>query len=314
MTTEPHTARPAALEALLRHAIDYAGLFPPAQLDMRDAVERYETYLASSDRWALGRFVVPASRLDELAATAASSSGARGQERSLGGAPWRLSVLVGTDVAADADRIRSFDAHHGAAATGWRARVESVELRASTADAIRSGLAAVGDSFERYVEIPVTTDPTPLVQAIGAAGARAKVRTGGTSPEAFPAVEDLVRFLAACVARNVPFKATAGLHHPLRGDYALTYDPGSPRGTMYGFLNVLLAAALLRAGAGEDAARRALVERDPGRVSFDEHGVTYDGRRVSLDDVLAVRESAMTSFGSCSFREPLDDLTRHGLL
>jgi hypothetical protein len=58
------------LRTLLAHAIDYAGLFPPAQLDMPGAVAEYESYLASSDAWALGRFVVPAARLRELAAAA----------------------------------------------------------------------------------------------------------------------------------------------------------------------------------------------------------------------------------------------------
>lgn len=314
MTTEHRTAPPAALEALLRNAIDYAGLFPPAQLDMRAAVSQYTAHLGSRDRWALGRFVVQASRLDELAATAASPLGAPGEEGSLGSVPWRLSALLGNDIAADMDRVRAFNAQHGDGASGWRARVESIEVRAATPEAIASALRTISESFERYVEIPITADPTPLVQAIGASGASAKVRTGGTSADAFPSVDDLARFLAACVASDVPFKATAGLHHPLRGDYRLTYDPGSPYGTMYGFLNVLLAAALLRAGAGEAMARQALVEADPHAVRFDERGVTYAGHRVSLDGVLAARDSAMTSFGSCSFREPLDDLTALGML
>ncbi|MDF2772824.1 MAG: hypothetical protein K0S86_2319, partial [Geminicoccaceae bacterium] len=62
--------RAAPIRMLLRDAVDYAGLFPPAQLDMPGAVAEYAAYLASADAWALGRFVVPAARLDEMAATA----------------------------------------------------------------------------------------------------------------------------------------------------------------------------------------------------------------------------------------------------
>ena len=40
-------------------------------------------------------------------------------------------------------------------------------------------MRVVPDDVERYVEIPITADPTPLVRAIGEAGAFAKVRTGG---------------------------------------------------------------------------------------------------------------------------------------
>ena len=46
--------------------VDYAGLFPPAGLDMRAAVGNYARYAAGPWAWALGRFIVPVSRLEEL--------------------------------------------------------------------------------------------------------------------------------------------------------------------------------------------------------------------------------------------------------
>ena len=63
----------ATLRAMMRRLVDYAGLFPPAELSMSDATARYSTYLRSSDAWMLGRFVVPLERLDELAACAEPS-------------------------------------------------------------------------------------------------------------------------------------------------------------------------------------------------------------------------------------------------
>jgi hypothetical protein len=296
------------LRTLLAHAIDYAGLFPPAQLDMPGAVAEYESYLASSDAWALGRFVVPAARLRELAAAAGDAPsnplGSRQGER-------RLSVVLGADLAADVERLRAFCADVNG--EGWWRGIDAVELRASTPEAIAQAMRVVPDSVERYVEIPISDDPTPLVRAIAGAGAYAKVRTGGTTTDAFPASDHIARFLATCLREAVPFKATAGLHHPLRGEYPLTYEPGSACGRMYGFLNVFLATAFLAAGLDEAEARVLLDESDPNAVTFSRTEAVWRSHRLPLDR-LAESRRFLTSFGSCSFREPIDDLTALGLL
>jgi hypothetical protein len=314
VTVRHDTREPGVgLSVLLRAAIDYAGLFPPARLDMPGAVAEYASYLRSSDRWALGRFVVPAIRLDELAAAAADRPLDAGE--SLGDTASRgLSAVLGADVAAEADHVATFTAAHVADVERWWGRVESVELRAATVEAIRDALRAVPSDIERFIEIPVAGDATSLVRAIRDGGAAAKVRTGGMTADAFPASTDLARFLATCVREGVPFKATAGLHHPLRGDYALTYEPGSPVGRMYGFLNVFVAAALLRAGHGESIACAMLEEDDASSIIFDATGIVWRGHRLSGIDLAATRSSGIQSFGSCSFREPIDDLTALGLL
>jgi len=309
----PHPG--AVVGTLLAHAIDYAGLFPPAQLDMPGAVAEYASYVASPDAWALGRFVVPAGRLDELATVA--SEGPPSHERSLGSAPWgfRLSAVLGADLASDGERVVAFNAaHQYHEPQRWWSAVDAVELRAPTVDAVVRALRTVPHDLDRFVEIPVTGDPALLLRAIGTAGAFAKVRTGGTSPDAFPSSDDLARFLATCVAERVRFKATAGLHHPLRGEYALTYEPESANATMYGFLNVFLATALLRAGMPQSVARELLEEQDSKAVLFDDRGVRWRTHRLSVDQLLDAREIAIQSFGSCSFREPIDDLTALGIL
>ena len=302
----------APARVLLDGAIDYAGLFPPAQLDMAGAVVEYGSYLCSEDVWALGAFVVPAARLEELAAVAGGLHAPNG--KSLGApAPWRVSAVVAADVRSEMGLVRAFNVAH-AAASAWPAAVRSVELRASTAEAIAEAALAVGDGVDLFIEIPIADDIEPLVRAIGAANACAKVRTGGTTADMFPSSDDLARFLAACVRENVAFKATAGLHHALRGAYPLTYAPDSARGTMYGFLNVFLAAAFLRAGESEAMARALLEEREAAALQFDQSGVTWRGHRLSTEQLERSRDGAIRSFGSCSFREPLDDLESLGLL
>ena len=315
MTTERGASlRTPALRALLVDAIDYAGLFPPAQLDMPSAVAEYASYLHSEDAWALGRFVLPAARLDELARSARESAAVERLSLGVLTMPWPLSALAGADVASDMERIRTFNAAHATADHGWLAQVHGVEVRATTADAIMDTVRSVGDAFDCFVEIPIAADPRPLVRALAACGGWAKVRTGGTTSDAFPTSEQLVRFLAACVTDDVPFKATAGLHHPLRGEYPLTYAAGSASGTMYGFLNVMLAATLLREGGSDDQARELLEERAPDAFTFDASGVAWRGQHFAVDRLAASRQRGMASFGSCSFREPIDDLAALGML
>ena len=167
---------------------------------------------------------------------------------------------------------------------------------------------------QAYVEVPIADDPAPLVAALGRSGLRAKVRTGGVTADAFPRARDLVRFLRACAVAGVPCKATAGLHHPLRAEYRLTYRPDSASATMYGFLNVFLTAAWLREGLAEADAVRLLEERDSGAIRVTEGGFEWRGRGLGHEAIARARDAGIVSFGSCSFTEPIGDLQSLGLL
>ena len=298
----------AALQALLRASIDYAGLFPPAGLDMSRAVRNYAEYRDSPHAWALGRFVLSASRIGEFEAAAADLL-----PRGPAAAPWRVAALLGADPAADLHEIGELNCRHAAEGAG-AVTADVVEARADSAEAVGRLLSRMPSWLQAYVEIPVARDPAPLVAAIGAAGGRAKVRTGGITAEAFPPASDLVRFIRTCLSAGVPFKATAGLHHPLRADYRLTYEPDSPRGTMFGFLNLFLATAYLADGLDDDTAARLLEERDAAAIRWDDSGVAWRGRRLGLDALGRAREAGIVSFGSCSFTEPIGDLESLRLL
>jgi len=144
--------------------------------------------------------------------------------------------------------------------------------------------------------------------------AYAKVRTGGLSPEMIPASADVAAFLCVAAARRIPFKATAGLHHPLRSLRALTYAGDSPRATMHGFLNVFCAAAFAWHGADEAQLIDMLDETDPASFQFDDSGLSWCGRHLSAAQIHSARREFAHSFGSCSFEEPISDLRELGLL
>ncbi len=297
-----------ALRSLLEGSIDYAGLFPPASLELESALRQYAAYLDSEQSWALGRFVIRVARLPELEASAAGLMPRRPSDR-----PWRLTTLAGLDSDRDARTVGEFNCRH--AADGAPAvSADAVEAKADTVAAVDRLLGSVPDYLQAYVEIPIAHDPTLLVEEIAHHGARAKVRTGGVTSAAFPAAAGLARFIRVCAETHVSFKATAGLHHPLRGDYPLTYAPDSPRGRMFGFLNVFLAAAYARDGLEDADLQRLLEETSPSAFEVTDDGIAWRGRRLDLAAIRRAREQVVISFGSCSFTEPVGDLAALGLL
>jgi len=288
-----------AVRALMTGAIDYAGLFPPAALPMPDAVANYERYRSGAHAWMLGRFVVPLARLEELADAYAAVVHAESSA-------WPVSVIA---KASDAATIATFNARYGA-----RLRIDTVEVPPVTVGDI-AALAGMAATYAVFAEVTWATDPTPVIAKLARHGVRAKIRTGGVTPEAFPSPAQMARFIAACVAAGVPFKATAGLHHAWRGEYPLTYEAGSATATMFGFANVLLAGSAAVAGAGAD--EMCVVLDAPGGAGFEavEQGwVLPSGRAIPAELVTAARARAMASFGSCSFEEPMEELIARGLL
>jgi hypothetical protein len=284
--------------------VDYAGLFPPAALAMEAAVAEYARWRRSPEAWMLGRFVLPAGRLDEFSRAAEPSLPRAGDAE-----PWRLSALVGPDVPADAARVTAFNA-----AQEGRAVVDAVEPKAGSAGEAEAALAALPRGLAAFVEVPLGGDLDALLAVLRRRGAGAKARTGGLVPEAVPDPAEVARFIAACAAAGVPWKATAGLHHPVRGERALTYDPAGPRALMHGFLNVFAAAAFAEAGASLPDVEAVLREEDASALRLDGDGLAWRRLRVPADGVAATRRGFATSFGSCSFAEPVAGLRSLGLL
>ena len=296
--------KPNAAQVLLEGLVDYAGLFPPASQSMQAAVESYASYRAGPDRDALGRFIVPLDRLEEFEANARDL-----MPRGEGSDPWLLSVLVAESTAARAEQMLRFNCHHWSGSVDGHAVIDAVELKVANEEDVEAHHRQLPKFFARYFEVPLNADVDGIVKAISKVGGRAKIRTGGVTPDAFPAASDILRFLVACQRENVAFKATAGLHHPVRGSFNLTYKPQSETGTMYGFLNVFLAAALLRRGEPESVVLGILGETDARAFEFSSDSIGWRGHRVDAAALRRIRLEFAISFGSCSFREPVDELS-----
>ncbi len=142
----------------------------------------------------------------------------------------------------------------------------------------------------------------------------AKVRTGGLTPDAIPSSADVAAFLCRAAQLRMPFKATAGLHHPVRSERPLTYALDSPRAVMHGFLNVFVAAAFAWDGLEHAAVLDILEEREAAAFEFSQRDLQWRGRVLSVAQVRAARRDFAHSFGSCSFEEPVTELRELELL
>lgn len=311
-----------ARSALLSGLVDYAGLFPPAALPLAPVVTTYAAARAGADAWMLGRLIVPAATLAELEAH---------HDALAAGPPWRLSVLgVPTDATdadgwlaaarATVDAAADADCALGTVADRFELRVPAALARDADglAGALADLAAALPDGAAVALEVPFATEPDtvePAGHAVAEANARLgtspfalKLRCGGVTPDAVPPVEPLAHALTAARRAGVAVKATAGLHHPLRG---MADVGGAP---MHGFVNVFGGATLAaRHGLDADALAEVLDDGDAGRWRLADD-LAWRSLSASGADVASARERVALSFGSCSFDEPTDDLRALGWL
>ncbi len=186
----------------------------------------------------------------------------------LGDEPLRLSVVLDTGELPPAD-----------------SRIEAVEAAGIDSEVLFDAAPEV------YCELPLRYDVSFRILQLGELGLRAKVRCGGS---VLPSVPALAEFVQACRRLEVAFKATAGLHHPLR------------HGDEHGFLNLLAAAVF-----GDE--EEALGDEDPGSFEVSSDSFRWRGRTAGAYEIARARE-LFVSFGSCSAQEPIAGLLALGML
>jgi len=293
-----------SIRMLLSEIIDYAGLFPPSMVSMPEAVRNYAAYKTGEYAWMLGRFVVPAARLDEFLESAGELISHDGEKG------WQLSVLAGEDINATIRSVNVFNSNYSPGVI-----CDSLEVKANTISKIENTVNILPEGVTAYFEIALNEKFADLVSTLALNGQRAKIRTGGVSAQDFPASRDIVRFARTCMAANVPFKATAGLHHPIRCFQPLTYANDAPQGTMHGFLNTLLMTAFARENYRTSLLEEILEEEFEEVFTFHENAVRWRNESVlTIKHLELLRTRGMISFGSCSFDEPIQDLRSLGLL
>jgi hypothetical protein len=289
----------SAIRALMSGMIDYAGLFPPAALDMKSAVRNYADYITGDDSWALGGLVLPASRLREFS-DVFNEVCCDEREKT-----WLLSVLGSDDPADSVTRISGF--------TQGATLIDAVEMRAASPQEAEELISRLPEGLIAYIEFPPAR-AGEMLPVLARTGARAKIRMGGLTPDAIPDSATVVQFLIACADAQVPFKATAGLHHAVRDNYPLTYEADSPSATMHGFVNVFLAAGLAWIGKDEEVVIATLEEESPKEFRFNDDNVCWHKNALTTSQIGMMRRDFGIDFGSCSFEEPIEEVKALGWL
>ena len=290
--------RCGAADDLYVGLIDDAAMFPPRMADLGTALsERLARRNSLASRY-IGSFLVPAGRAADLL-------DALGAEAELPPAPLSVGVIASDDqtvtteavallMQSDQVELVLVEARLDPAAEPKRALAEA----ASAAGAARAGAGGCDSGPRMLCELPhIWLDDRRLLTAVTAAskaGLGVKLRAGGTTADAFPAVPAVARFIAACVEHGVAFKCTAGLHHAVRH-----HDPASGL-THHGFANVLLATHLALAGTPADAIVPALDERHPARIADRLN-------EVGPAEVASIRRMFL-SYGSCDTVTPVEDI------
>jgi hypothetical protein len=305
---ETKVAGPASVHSAFAELIDYAGLFPPAKLPLAQATAEYRAARRGAHAWMLGRFILPATA---LASSPPADNGPfsvildGGSEAVTWLESMESSLVAVATLRERGVAIETLEVPLPAAFTQDRAPDEPLQRLRDLLERAKLSDLPIYVEFARRGAWKAVVDRA--MSAAMHAGCGAKLRCGGLTAEAFPSVDEVADFVAAAVAARVPFKATAGLHHPVRH-----YNAQSGF-TMHGFLNILAAAALAPR-AGLETLRRIVAEEEPRAFHFEADAFGWRDERVDVQALETCRRGAFVAYGSCSVSEPVEDLAALGIL
>ncbi len=303
----------ASLGALLTHSIDYAGMFPPCSLALEPALRNQAHYVCDPDAWMLGTFVLAMGKFD----AAAGNLSLFDREHpllisALGAKTANAGEFIDTLKIA-AEKIRSFSAEHVDLVS---ARQLEMPLPQDVDLGLLGKMGSILKSLklQAFWETPVDSAEEAIAllaehnSTTGAAQFGYKLRTGGVTAEAFPASQQIARALVASAKQRVPIKFTAGLHHPIR------QFRDEVKTKMHGFVNVLGAAVLAAEHQWDEQQTSKMLEDENGAsFSLSDDSFAWREWKIVTEQIKA-RRKLVTSFGSCSFDEPREDLRALNLL
>lgn len=293
----------SAFHKFMDSLIDYAGLFPPAGLDISHAEEEYQNAREGPYGWMLGRFIISAARLQE--------SGINGS--------FPLSVIVPSDGnPTDYAFLGRFDDVIRAVETTIPGNCMSPDRCLELIVRLHNHLkvAGIGD-VQIFVE---STNLETVTKALATfngseratfspAQAGLKLRCGGVIESAFPSIKTVAAAIFLSRKYDIPIKFTAGLHQPLR-HVSATFDI-----MQHGFLNILFATLLYRGQVlAEENIQSCLLDENGANFTFRSGGISWRDHLLPLDRLDTLRKSRVISFGSCSIAEPITGLRNLGLL
>ncbi|MBK9333668.1 MAG: hypothetical protein IPM96_15010 [Ignavibacteria bacterium] len=309
--------------------IDYAGLFPPAELDLRTAFSNYMKYLSENNSIILSGFICPVKLLPELEIIC--------NEISEFSFPVRISLILSggkdeitfkenfiSDLKIRENFIKGKSPFIRADHFEYKIPESIVmeddkELFLDLFRFISQNSGNGSDSkFNFFAETPLTGDwkrniktATDLIEEHNEKyhDTGFKLRTGGVTAAAIPSAEQIAFAVRHCLNRNLQMKFTAGLHHPFRH-----FDNGI-NAKMHGFINVFSAGIIAKRHNISDHELIKLIEdENADNFNFTDSGFTWGGYEIENEDIHFARQTFVKSYGSCSFDEPVEDLKKLNLI
>lgn len=312
--------------SFLTGIIDYAGLFPPANLHLKEAFENYLLYSKSVNSYMLSRFICPVKLFKELGKLSVNSE-----------SEIYLSVL-----GRGGYNINDFNENLSEDIIMWKEFVKNTNNRFIT-DAFeiklpdelitehKSGKVSefidiisqkirsefehpVFMFFEGHIGSEWQKNVKCLIEGINIHNKNNndsgfKLRTGGVETYSFPEPGQIAFSIRECLDNAIRMKCTAGLHHPFRH-----FDKNI--GTkMHGFVNVFGAGVIaMRHNISDYGLREILSDENPDNFVFTDEYFSWKDWKINIDEINLARKDLMISFGSCSFDEPVEDLKNLNLL
>lgn len=273
----------------LENLVDYAGTFPPAGLSLADSLANFRADQNGLAPSMLGRFICAGSALSELAALVTPQD----------------SLLISVLLTSPGELSLVEDFHRRVAKS---VRVDTVET------AWNENAAEWPRAWNYRLFFEVTAADFAAAAAFCAPQAALlglKLRTGSVKPEGIPPANQVADFLEKAHAAGVPYKFTAGLHHACAGEYALTYQADSPRARLFGFTSLFGLACMHWCGqlSTRELSEQLALDEKP---RADAQGLHWQQWSCGVEQIQDYRQRGGRSFGSCSFREPLQELQEMG--
>lgn len=317
-----------SLKKLITNLIDYAGLFPPASLPLKEAYKNYVRYINESDEWILSKFICPAKQLSSLAELIKEDKNDKSFSISVLGRSGANAEEFVNGTAEDINLIAGFlqDTQNKFYTDIFEVRFPEDIVLENNIDAMYEIMNSAASMFKEnisfpvkvFFELPLKNDWKASVNNFAAALKKhnnyfgqdekflksgLKLRTGGVEASAFPSVEQIACVINTCYENQAPLKFTAGLHHPIR------HYNDSVKTKMHGFLNIFGAAVLLY---GNDLPEQDLIniisDEDANNFKFDNEFFRWKEFKAPLQVIENARKNFAVSYGSCSFDEPREDL------
>ena len=302
-----------AVKALFESLIDYAGVFPPASLGLKVAVDNYLAYRDREYSWVLSRLLATAPQICELPSLIPDNLGN----------PIPLSLITKTP-AEDLHKIEQ-----ALLALRHRVTLASIEVTlnynedlSEQINQVTHSVASLATENTRpfiYFEVIYGDEWKNRVRRLLAELRRAsttslnstgfKLRCGGL-PQSFPTPSDIAFALHETASSQVPIKFTAGLHHPF---YRRALN-GVVEETSHGYFNVFFAALMAHTRGCSLSYLERVITESTSTPAVSNDRIMWLDSAISAEEIRNTRATRVISFGSCSFDEPILDAVQNGWL